>query len=41
MVRELTRYKLDFVNVLKVRWDSGHCKSRRLYFFYGKGNANH
>jgi len=24
-----------------VRWETGHCKSRGLYFFYIKGNENH
>ena len=40
--RELARYKLDLVDVHKVRWDSGGMVRLGDYnFFYGKGNKNH
>ena len=40
--RELARYKLDLVDVHKVRWDNGGMVRLGDYnFFYGKGNKNH
>jgi hypothetical protein len=40
--RELLKYKLDFVEVQEVRWESGGTKPAGEYtFFYGKGNENH
>jgi exonuclease III len=40
-VRELARYKLDFVGVQEVRWDKeGTVKAGDYSFFYGKGNEN-
>jgi len=41
VARELARYKLDFVGVWEEVGQRGKCKSRGLYFFYGKGNENH
>jgi len=39
--KELARYKLELVGVKEVSWDKGgHCKSRGLYSFYGKGKEN-
>jgi len=40
--RELWRYKLDAVDVQKVRWGKGGTVREGDYdFFYGKGNDNH
>jgi hypothetical protein len=40
--RELYRYKLDLVEVKKVRWEgSGTEPAGEYTFFYGKGNENH
>jgi hypothetical protein len=40
--RELSRYKLDLVEVQDVRWEGGGTKPSGEYtFFYGKGNENH
>ena len=41
-LRELARYKLDFVDVQEVRWDKSDTVGAGDYnFFYGKGNENH
>jgi hypothetical protein len=41
-VKELARYKLDLVDVQKVRWDKGGMLRAGDYnFFYGRGNENH
>jgi len=41
-VRELARYKLDFVGMQEVRWDKGgRVRARDFYFFYGKLNENY
>jgi len=41
-VRELSRYKLDLVDVQEVRWDrGGTIRAGDYNFFYGKGNENH
>jgi len=40
--RELARYKLDSVDVQKVRWDKGGTVTAGYYkFFYGRENDNH
>jgi len=40
--RELSRYKLDLVDVRKVRWGKGGMVIAGCYnFFYGKENENH
>jgi hypothetical protein len=38
--RELSRYKLDLVGALDVRWEGGGTKpaGRKYTFFYGMGN---
>jgi len=42
VARELARYKLDLVDVQKVRWDKGGTVRAGDYnCFYGKGNENH
>jgi hypothetical protein len=42
VLRELSRYRLDLVGVLEVRWDgSGTAPAREYTFFYGKGNEDH
>jgi hypothetical protein len=39
---ELSKYKLDLVAVLKVRWQGGGTPPAGEYiFFYRKGNENH
>jgi hypothetical protein len=39
--RELSKYKLDLVGVLEVRWEGGGTEPAGEYtFFYGKGNEN-
>ena len=39
--RELARYKLDLVDVQKVRWDKGGIiRAGDYIYFYGKGNEN-
>jgi exonuclease III len=41
-VRELARYKLDFVSVQEFRWDKeGREKAKDFYFFYRKLNENY
>jgi hypothetical protein len=40
--RELSRYKLDLVGVLEIRWEGSGTKPAGQYtFFYGKANENH
>jgi hypothetical protein len=40
--RELSRYRLDLVGVLEVRWEGrGTAPAGEYTFFYGKGNENH
>jgi hypothetical protein len=40
--RELSRYRLDLVEVQEVRWEgSGTIPAGEYTFFYGKGNENH
>jgi hypothetical protein len=40
--RELSKYKLDFVGVQEVRWESnGNEPVGEYTFFYRKGNENH
>jgi hypothetical protein len=42
VVEEISKYKLDLVGVLDVRWDRGGTEPAGQYtFFYGKGNQNH
>jgi hypothetical protein len=42
ILRELTRYKLDLVGVLEVRWEGSATEPAGEYtFFHGKGNENH
>jgi hypothetical protein len=42
VVRELAKYKLDFVGVQEVRWDKeGTVRAGECTFFYGKGQKNH
>jgi hypothetical protein len=39
---EISKYKLDLVEVQEVRWDRGGTEPAGEYtFFYGKGNENH
>jgi hypothetical protein len=41
VLRELSRYRLDFVGV-QVRWEGNSTAPAEEYtFFYGKGNENH
>jgi hypothetical protein len=38
VAKEISKYKLDLVGVLEVRWDRGGTKPAEEYtFFYGKG----
>jgi hypothetical protein len=40
--KEISKYKLDLMGVLEVRWDRGGTEPAGEYtFFYGKGNENH
>jgi hypothetical protein len=40
--RELSRYRLDLVGVLEIRWESSATAPAVEYtFFYGKGDENH
>jgi hypothetical protein len=40
--RELSKYKLDLVEVQEVRWEGGGTEPAGEYtFFYGKRNENH
>jgi hypothetical protein len=40
--REMARYKLNLVEVEKVRWDkTGTVRAGDFNFLYGKGNENH
>jgi len=42
VARELTRYKLDFVDIQEIGWDKGGTVRAGDYiFFYGKGKENH
>jgi hypothetical protein len=42
MVEEISKYKLDLVEVQEFRWDRGGTEPAGEYtFFYGKGNENH
>jgi hypothetical protein len=42
VVEEISKYKLDLVRLLEVRWGGGGTESAGDYaFFYGKGNENH
>jgi exonuclease III len=42
VARELGKYKLDLVDVQKVRWDKGGTERAEDYtFFYEAGNVNH
>jgi hypothetical protein len=39
---EISKYKLDLVGVLEVRWNGGGTEQAAEYkFFYQKGNKNH
>jgi exonuclease III len=41
VARELTRYKLDLVDMQEVRWDKEDTVRAGDYnFFYGKGNSS-
>jgi hypothetical protein len=41
-VRELRKYKVDLVDVHKVRWEKGGTEWAEDYtFFYGEGNGDH
>jgi hypothetical protein len=41
VLRELSRYKLDFMGVQEVGWESSGTEPAGEYtFFYGKGNQN-
>jgi hypothetical protein len=41
VAEEISKYKLDLVGVLVVRWDGGGSEPAGEYtFFYGKGNEN-
>jgi hypothetical protein len=40
-VKEISKYKLDFVGVQEVRWDRGGTEPAGEYIcFYGKGNED-
>jgi hypothetical protein len=42
VAEELSKYKLDLVEVQEVRWNgSGTEPAGEYTFFYGKGNQNH
>jgi hypothetical protein len=42
IARELSRYKLDLVDVQEVRWDKrGTVRAGDYIFLYGEGNKNH
>jgi exonuclease III len=42
VLRELSRYRLDFVGVQEVRWEGSDTAPAGEYtFFYRKGNENH
>jgi exonuclease III len=42
VVRELGKYKLDFVYVQEVKWEKSSTEQAKYYiFFYGEENADH
>jgi hypothetical protein len=42
VLKEISKYKLDFVGVREVRWNRGGTKpAGELHFFCGKENENH
>jgi hypothetical protein len=41
-VKEISKYKLDFVGMQEVKWDRNGTKPAGEHtFFYGKGNENY
>jgi hypothetical protein len=42
VTEETSKYKLDFVGILEIRWGRGGTEPAGKYtFFYGKGNETH
>jgi exonuclease III len=42
VVRELGKYRLDFVGIQEVRWQKRDTERAKDYtFFYGQGNGDH
>jgi hypothetical protein len=42
VAEQISKYKLDLVEVQELRWDTGGTELADEYiYFYGKGNENH